>query len=137
MTREVKTAIKLATRAHRGQKDKCGRDYIRHPLDVMLAVPKHLQAAAVLHDVLEDTTLLIGEMLEAGIAHETVNLVLVLTRGKDEKYFDYIRRVNRNPQAVVIKLADIHDNTRPDRVTAETEGMSSRYEKALNILQGG
>lgn len=52
----LEKAIELATRFHRGQRDKKGEAYILHPLRMMLQSEDPLvQQAAILHDVLEDT----------------------------------------------------------------------------------
>lgn len=53
-------AIKLAEDLHRGQKRKSWDDYIVHPLSVMDTLKRHwfpeeALAAAVLHDIVEDT----------------------------------------------------------------------------------
>ena len=59
----VEKAIKYATEAHGDQKRKyTGEPYITHPIAVMeivktVAHTKEMLAAAVLHDVIEDTNL--------------------------------------------------------------------------------
>jgi hypothetical protein len=55
----LERAIEVAVVCHAGQVDKNGEAYILHPLRVMLAVREgggslEQQAAAVLHDVIED-----------------------------------------------------------------------------------
>ena len=53
----IERAIEIASSSHAGQIDKAGQPYIFHPLRVMLRVnSEHEQMAAVLHDVVEDTT---------------------------------------------------------------------------------
>ena len=54
-------AIEIAARAHAGQVDKAGEPYIFHPLRLMLSLSGvHAQMAAVLHDVVEDTSITSG-----------------------------------------------------------------------------
>ncbi|MGB4792348.1 MAG: GTP pyrophosphokinase, partial [Lactococcus chungangensis] len=51
----VKVAFEIASKAHRGQKDKAGMDYIEHPKKVAGFVQLRTEkATAYLHDVLED-----------------------------------------------------------------------------------
>lgn len=57
----VKGAYEFAARAHQGQKRKSGEPYIVHPLATALRLAElrldtHTVAAALLHDVCEDTT---------------------------------------------------------------------------------
>ena len=56
----IKAAYDLAWRAHRDQKRESGEPYIQHPLNVALMLTKmnldaETVAAAILHDVVEDT----------------------------------------------------------------------------------
>lgn len=64
-------AIEFATKAHSGQiRKSTGGPYISHPVAVMALVQKHepdlplAQAAAVLHDVMEDCDVSYGELLK-------------------------------------------------------------------------
>lgn len=136
----LESAIILATRAHAGQVDKGGQPYILHPLRVML----DLQAkgyeddtlvAAVLHDVLEDTETSGWDLVEFGLV--VIDTVRALTKTREEMYPDYIKRVSRSPLARVIKLADLRDNTRPERLTtpALRRLAATRYARALAVLE--
>ena len=52
-------ALIIMFKAHKGQKDKAGKTYIFHPLKVSFGVKtKDAKIIALLHDVLEDSTLL-------------------------------------------------------------------------------
>lgn len=61
MSVDLKSVFHFANLAHKGQKRKyTGEDYIVHPISVARLVEKHggsldQQAAALLHDVVEDT----------------------------------------------------------------------------------
>ncbi len=62
-------AYELAREAHEGQKRASGEEYIIHPLNVAYILSDiHLDEAAIsaalLHDVVEDTTFTIEEMQE-------------------------------------------------------------------------
>ena len=63
----IQRAYELAEAAHAGQKRASGEEYIIHPLHVAaILVDMHLDeatiSAALLHDVVEDTTYTIEEM---------------------------------------------------------------------------
>ena len=65
--RRVEKAIKIATKAHEGQKRKSGDDYIVHPLAVMKIledwkIDEDTVIAGVLHDTVEDTSLTLDEI---------------------------------------------------------------------------
>lgn len=59
---QIRAAYEFARKAHEGQKRKDGSDYITHPLAVAQIVAEELRldsesiSAALLHDVIEDTT---------------------------------------------------------------------------------
>ena len=53
----VEKAIEIAAKAHAGVKDKQGKPYILHPIRVMMGVENEAtQIVAILHDVVEDTS---------------------------------------------------------------------------------
>ena len=65
----IYSAYELARKAHEGQKRASGEEYIIHPLNVAkILCDMHLDeatiSAALLHDVVEDTTYTIEEMQE-------------------------------------------------------------------------
>jgi len=137
----LEAAIEIAVRAHRGQVDKAGEPYILHPLRVMFRVREQghrveVQAAAVLHDVVEDTHITLDEV--AALDPAVAVLVDAVTRRPTEPYLDFIRRAASNPEARAIKLADVSDNrSRLDRLRpVEAESLAKRYERALEILRG-
>ena len=138
--------IELATAVHEGQKDKRGRDYINHPIEVSHAV-KHFgpsyEAVAILHDVMEDADTKIwdhDELIKTieGFGAEIADAVKAITKSPDEKYFDYIVRVKANKIAAKVKLADLKINysTISDIPDPETvKSLGKRYKKAINIIQ--
>jgi (p)ppGpp synthase/HD superfamily hydrolase len=130
-------AIFLAQSAHQGQKDKCGVPFIQHPMEVarrVVSFEEVVQAAAVLHDVLEDTDWTSSDLVSRGMPDRVVELVEILTHTGDESYFDYIRRVKRDPEAVAIKRADIAHNSEIRNGRAPEPSMIERYRKAIEIL---
>lgn len=56
----LQRAIEIATKAHAGQFDKGGKEYIGHPLRVMeMGKTEAEKIVGVLHDVIEDTSITI------------------------------------------------------------------------------
>ena len=79
-SRLYEKAVRLAASAHKGQVDKGGTDYIRHPLAVasMLEDGRD-RIAAVLHDVVEDTKVTLEELARE-FPPDIVEAVRLLTR---------------------------------------------------------
>lgn len=135
----VDDAIRIARTAHDGQVDKSGRPYIGHPLRVMGRVSgDHARMAAVLHDVVEDTSVTADDLLAAGCPPEVVKTVVALSHRDGETQEQYLARVLADPVAVVVKRADIADNTSPPRMAlldqATRDRLSAKYARALDIL---
>jgi (p)ppGpp synthase/HD superfamily hydrolase len=132
-------AIQVARRAHEGQLDKSGRPYIGHPLRVMGKLRgEHERMAAVLHDVVEDTSVTLADLEAAGCPDEVLAAVAAISRQPGEDQAAYLARVAANPIARAVKRADIADNMSPERLArldAETqERLRAKYESALRQL---
>jgi len=108
----LEKAIHIALKAHSGQKDKAGCEYILHPLRVMLQMKtQEEKIIAILHDAVEDSDYTIQALKDEGFGEEILNSVELLTRDKKgEAYEDVIRRIKTNPIATKIKIADLEDN---------------------------
>lgn len=141
----IAVAARLATRAHAGQVDKSGQPYIEHCRRVAETVlSRNLQEAKVvawLHDILEDTDVTESE-LRSYFNVVVVDAVVALTHPKGERNDIYWERVRNNPLARQVKIADIYDNLRPERLTLldskTVARLKMKYNKALNVLtQGG
>lgn len=131
----LKQVENFAAEAHRGQKRKYNDDpYIVHPVRVMKLCSRHTQdlpalAAALLHDVLEDTAVTEGEMsqflsdtMPETEAKRTLQLVLELTdvyvkenypslNRKTRKAKELERLVGTSADSQTVKYADIIDNS--------------------------
>lgn len=125
---DVSLAVMLAASLHSGQVDKGGEPYILHPLRVMLAVPAECRIAAVIHDLVEDTSYTL-EDARADFGDDVANAVDALTRREGEDYFAYVRRAKANPIARQVKLVDLNDNMDPRRKPANDEGYALRMGK--------
>jgi len=130
----LEQAIALAAHAHEGQVDQAGAPYILHPLRVMLAVTTLEQKiAAVLHDVLEDTTVTVDELRRAGFAPVVIEAVVALTKTAGETRMQAARRAAANPIACVVKWADVSDNMDVSRITHLTAKDRARLEEYQQV----
>lgn len=139
---EIVTKAELwAIKAHAGQKDKAGKDYFEAHVSV---VAKRIeddpiaQAAAFLHDTVEDTTVTM-EDIRAEFPKEVANAVDVLTRKKDMSYAEYIWHIQQNHTAVKVKLSDLRSNMDLSRLSHPTKkdyARTIKYGKAYAILCG-
>ena len=126
----LEKAILIATTAHQGQTDKAGAPYILHPLRVMLNCKREdEQICAVLHDVIEDTSVAFEDLRSAGFKEEIIVAVTALTKCKNEVYDDFINRVIQNQLACHVKLADLSDNMNLSRIPNPSEQDYQRVEK--------
>lgn len=117
----------LSRLAHRGQTDKAGNPYFQHPERVAANIVRRspvrskrrldaLLAVAYLHDVLEDTWVTEKHLRWLGLSPDVIAAVVDMTRIKGEPRDTYLKRVRKNPLAKPVKLADIEDNSNPERL---------------------
>ena len=107
----LEDAISIAAEAHRGQRDKAGAPYLLHPLRLMLRMDSEAaMAAAVLHDVVEDSGCTLERLRERGFSEEVVEAVACLTHRDGESYEEFVERLKANPLARRVKIADLEDN---------------------------
>jgi (p)ppGpp synthase/HD superfamily hydrolase len=106
----IQSAIELAARAHQRQRRKrSGLPYITHCIVVRDLVATNgggevAQAAAMLHDVIEDTNVSID-----GFPQSVKTLVDELTVRPGEAKIDAIKRI-KSKDALLIKLCDRYHN---------------------------
>lgn len=126
-------AIRLAVEAHAGQVDKGGNPYILHPLKVMYWTKSDnecVKCAAVLHDAVEDNKDFTWErLLKEGMSERTVMCIVALTKMPGETYAQYKAKVKANPDAVLVKMADLRHNSDIRRLKGVTERDIARAAK--------
>lgn len=135
----LQRAIEIATKAHTGQFDEGGKEYIGHPLRVMeMGKTDAEKIVGVLHDVIEDTSITIEYLSEEGFSKEILDALLCVTKqSNNEDYDHFISRVMTNPLAVKVKINDLRDNmdiTRLNKVTEKDLDRIRKYQKAYNRL---
>jgi len=158
---KVQLAIEIARRAHKGQVDKLGADYINHPLRVHRNLISHptfktldaasqedCEVAAIMHDVIEDSgdgeeseRFTEADLLSQGFSPRSIELVQLLTRKPEdvEPKDKYYENINANPLAKLVKWADIADNLNIYRTAGlspeKKSRLAERYEHALEIIE--
>lgn len=118
----LERAIEIAARAHAGQTDKGGHPYILHPLRLMFTLKdRNEQMVAVLHDVIEDTSVTLEELSSEGFSQDILDAVIALTKKEGESRISAAKRAAENAIARVVKLADVRDNMDLSRISELTD----------------
>lgn len=136
---QLDAMISISAVHHYKQKDKSGNPYILHPLSVMNSVNGLKEKiVAVGHDLVEDTDVSLEYLEYIGFDEEIIDAIDCITKRPDEKYKDYLKRVAKNEISIIVKRADIKDNTRWERVHRLEETvvrkLLRKYERALEFL---
>lgn len=121
---------------HERQVDKCGEPYYLHPLRIAAHFQELNDAdaaiVACLHSLVEDTSCSLG-YLEDRYPEGIVDAVDAITRREDETYRQYIKRLCRNDIARRVKVEDIKDNLRSERIF--TGAPLDRYYRTLGWIR--
>src|SRR6266513_1201272 len=139
-------AFEFATRAHDGQERRSGEAFIHHPFGAAkicadLRLDDEAIAAALLHDVVEDTGVAADEV-RAEFGDEIANLVEGVTKltrikfqsrehAEAENYRKMIVAMAHDVRVILIKLADRLHNMR----TLEYLGRQKQVQKARETLE--
>ena len=108
---EYEKALEIATKAHSGQKRITGEDYIMHPITVSgFCITNKGRITALLHDVVEDTDVTLGDLRAAGFGEDILFAVDCISKREDEETDDYLGRVEASDIAVEVKFADMRHN---------------------------
>ncbi len=142
----IRRAFSYAERQHRGQLRRSGEDFIHHPYGVArICAELHLDeqtiAAALLHDVVEDTETELDE-LRSEFGTEIAQLVEGVTKltrtqfksreqAEAENYRKMIVAMAHDVRVILIKLADRLHNMR----TSEYWGKQTQIRKAKETLE--
>ena len=142
----LRHAFEVAARAHEGQTRRSGEEFIQHPLGVArICAELHLDgqtiAAALLHDVVEDTGADLEE-IRTGFGDEIAQLVDGVTKltrisfqsreqAEAENYRKMIVAMAQDVRVILIKLADRLHNMR----TIEYQSKQTQGQKARETLE--
>jgi (p)ppGpp synthase/HD superfamily hydrolase len=141
----VERARVLALAMHRGQRDKAGNDYFTahltdvHRRTLLYGASEDEQAAAWLHDVVEDTAVTEEVLLDAGFSATTLLIVHLMTRRDGEAERVYYSRLRAFEPARRLKLeADVASNADPAKLARVAEPkrseLAAKYDKARRLL---
>ena len=142
-TPKINTALRICFDAHLHQKDRNDIPYVFHPFHLAEQMPDDEDAiiTALLHDVVEDTSMVIEDLEALGFSVTTIDALRLLTRDEtdksDEAYFEYVKAIAKNPIAKLVKIADLKHNsdmTRLNTISEKDKLRCEKYKKALAIL---
>ena len=135
----TKKAMKLLYEKQGAQRDKSGLPYVFHPFHVAEQMTdEYTTAAALLHDLVEDTDTTFEELADCGFPEGVIDALRLLTHPEGVDYFDYVRRLSGNAVARRVKIADLKHNmdlTRLDVITEKDLKRRAKYERALELLE--
>lgn len=135
---DLERALQIAVSAHAGQKDKNGASYIFHPIRVMMRCARPIaKIVALLHDVVDDTSVSFEQLQTEGLPGEVLEALRVLTHDPEVPYEQYIELIAANPLAIEVKLADLEDNSdirRLDAIDEKTVARLRKYHQAYRRL---
>jgi (p)ppGpp synthase/HD superfamily hydrolase len=106
--------LSIAAAAHEGQYDKAGKPYFLHCLKVMRLLKsddEELCIIAIAHDLTEDTTVTYDYLAGHGFSDRVINGIQAMTKQRGQSYEEYKAQVKANPDAVLVKLADLTHNS--------------------------
>ena len=123
----IRDAIALAVEAHNGQMRQSGEEYVCHPLHVALilveiGMDSDAVVAALLHDVVEDTDIELGELSRrfgsdvAGLVDGVTKITKMDFSTREEQQAENVRKMllamAKDVRVMIIKLADRLHNMR-------------------------
>jgi (p)ppGpp synthase/HD superfamily hydrolase len=133
---QLAMAISVASSKFFNIFDKGGAPYILHCLKVMHYLKTddlELMAAAVLHDIIEDTDVTYEDLRNYGFSERVIAAVRAMTKMRGQSYEEYKLQVKANPDAVRIKMADLRHNSDIRRLKGVTEKDIRRIEKYMKF----
>src|ERR671937_2103097 len=142
----VTRAFRFAAKAHEGQQRRSGEPFIMHPIGVakicaQLRLDEQTLAAALLHDVAEDTATELDDV-RGEFGDEVAQLVDGVTKltrvqfqsreqAEAENYRKMVVAMAHDVRVILVKLADRLHNMR----TAEFWGRQKQIQKAKETLE--
>ncbi len=133
-------AMRIAYNAHLGQVDYNNIPYIFHPYHLAEQMNDEITCTvALLHDVVEDTSVTIEE-LETLFPSVVIEAIKLLTHKEGVDYFDYVKEIKKNPIAKAVKLEDLKHNSDQSRNVGQNipqeklDYWKEKYTKAFKVL---
>jgi GTP diphosphokinase / guanosine-3',5'-bis(diphosphate) 3'-diphosphatase len=134
----VGKALRIAVKAHRGQREGNGLPYVWHPIRIMLQMrTDDERIVALLHDVVEHADWTFNDLRKKGFRGKIVRAVEHLTKRPGEAYDAYIKRLGPHRLARAVKIGDLRDNLAQclgPKPTADDRRRIAKYRAALRTL---
>lgn len=134
--------LELVLKLFNDKTDKSEMPYIIHLMKVYVGVFDYQEKIlALMHDILEDTSVTVKDLEEFGYNTDILNMLLYLTKQKGEYYPDYIDRLisSNNIHVLNVKASDLRHNMDITRIKNPTindyERVNKRYLPAYNKIQ--
>ena len=143
---KLKTALNLARKLHKNDKDKANDDYIFHPVLVALECESiDEKVVALLHDVIEDhgDEISYDDLLNMGFNVEIIEALKLVTHVRDKsikdikiEYREYIKKLkeSNNKIAINVILADLKNNSDISRLDGKKPFNYEEYLWAIDYL---
>lgn len=138
MKHQLSNMLSVCAVAFKWNLDVHWEPYFMHCIRVMQRVAlqypddEELQIIALAHDLVEDTDVTCGTLVRMWCSTRVVDWVAAVTRQEAEAYDDFIDRILRNRDAIIVKLADIEDNLDVRRIKWNTPKDNERTIKYIN-----
>lgn len=131
---DLATAIAITAKAFENKLDKGGKPYILHCLRVMLELrseDEELNCIAVMHDLIEDYPEYEEVLINKGFSNRVMYALRLLNHKEKTitPYERYIKMLSYNADAVLVKRADLIDNSNIMRLKGLTRADFDRMEK--------
>lgn len=138
----ISKSLELVKKYFDGAVDKGGNPYINHILSVENGVTtKEEKVVALLHDIIEDTVITKGDLINMGYQNNIVESIDLVTRPENMSYEDFINRLaeSENLVAINVKLSDLNNNMDLSRIPKYSEKdiyrVKYKYKPAYEKLQ--
>ncbi|MCD4786401.1 MAG: HD domain-containing protein [Candidatus Eremiobacteraeota bacterium] len=142
----LRKVFDFSKKTHQGQERDEGTPYFAHPFRVAIYLAKRMKvaderiiAAALLHDVLEDSAEVCREDVAGMFGEDVADYVQMMSKRddveKEERKRLYRKQIKEAPRIVkMIKLADridnissVHLSPRPDKISRYIKGTTEFY----------
>lgn len=146
----ISASMYIALQAHSGQRYGDNDYFFYHVMGVaeqvmtMMGISitdvenmelKHakIYIAAILHDVVEDSSVTLNDLHEAGIDRDIITAVDLLTKAEGQDNDEYVLKLRENNIARRVKMADSLFNLTNSIMSGRKKGIK-KYTKNLQVL---
>ncbi|MDO9087289.1 MAG: HD domain-containing protein [Anaerolineaceae bacterium] len=148
LVKHLEYTIQFAEKYHGDQKRVNGEPIIKHLLQVLEILilemgikDKPILTASILHDILEDTSVIENEIIDL-FGKEVFNIVKTLTKpkvtqsqNKQTLKIDYLKSLKNAPSNVlIIKLADRYSNVQRLSIDPSYDRQKSYYKQTVDYI---